>query len=154
MPREGHIPAESEATRDLVGVEVPAHCFFPDGDREGRELEWFLEAIHIGCKAGLAETTSNTIHVITLDLRTRSFVEVVTLAGLTWVGGVLGGIELEAKSLFEDHVVDPLDGTGVVRIGSVVRGLQPFVDVVVRCEEMVEWDKFLSEGVERGMRPG
>ena len=102
----------------------------------------------------MAETTSDTIHVITFNLRTRSFVEVVTVAGLTWVGGILGSIELEAESLFEDHVVDPFDGTGVVRIGRVVRGLQPFVNVIVRSKKVMKWDKFLSKGIERWLCPG
>ena len=70
MAGEREIPSESESTRDLVRVEVPAKGVFPDGYREGRKLEGFLETVHVRGEAGLTQASADTINVIRLDVWT------------------------------------------------------------------------------------
>ena len=86
--------------------------------------------------------------MIILNVGARALEEVVALARLAWVGRVLRGVKLETQSLFKYHVVDSLDGSWVVWVDVFVRGFQPFIDIVVRCEEMVERNEFLSKRIE------
>ena len=102
--RERNIPAVTKAARDVRLIEISVESPFPGLDGKGRVTKWFAEAIHVGSKTCLAETSGNAVHMVVFDLRTRTHSEIMTSARSRSLRLVIGGLEFEPEGLLKVEI--------------------------------------------------